>query len=131
MVGLSCCLPSPHLWIDESLITLCQRVRFQRRGTLFLIILVPMNGRIKCVMTVRDAVNDGLPRPCPSGLRIKSAMTDQGGWFVLGLFTLTLVLSHQGRGDIWLVCLVVCPALTSGLRIKSAMTGPAALWILP
>ena len=30
-------------------------------------------------------------------------------WVVLGLFTLTLVLSHQGRGDVWLVCLVVCP----------------------
>ena len=32
------------LWINESSITLCQRVRFQRRGTLFLIVLVPMNG---------------------------------------------------------------------------------------
>ena len=30
-----------HLWIDESPITLCQRVRFQRRRTLFLIVLVP------------------------------------------------------------------------------------------
>ena len=30
-------------------------------------------------------------------------------WVVLGLFTLTLVLSHQVRGDVWLVCLVVCP----------------------
>ena len=29
------------LWIDESLITLCQRVRLQRRRTSFFIILVP------------------------------------------------------------------------------------------
>ena len=41
----------PHLWIDESLITLCQRVRLQRRRTLFFIILVPMNGRTKSAMT--------------------------------------------------------------------------------
>ena len=41
------CLPThtPPLWIDESLITLCQRVRLQRRRTLFFIILVPVNGR--------------------------------------------------------------------------------------
>ena len=24
--------PAPHLWIDESPITLCQRVRLQRKG---------------------------------------------------------------------------------------------------
>ena len=39
------------LWIDESLVTLFQRVRLQRRRTLFFIILVPMNGRIKSAMT--------------------------------------------------------------------------------
>ena len=36
--------PTLHLWIDESLIMLCQRVRFQRGRTSFFIILVPMNG---------------------------------------------------------------------------------------
>ena len=32
------------LWFDESLITLCQRARLQRRRTSFFIILVLMNG---------------------------------------------------------------------------------------
>ena len=32
------------LWIDESPITLAQRVRFQRGRTSFFIVLVPMNG---------------------------------------------------------------------------------------
>ena len=41
------------LWIDESLITLCQRVRLQRRRTSFFIILVPMNGRVKFAMIGR------------------------------------------------------------------------------
>ena len=42
------------------------------------------------------------------------------------VFTLTLALSHQGRGDsVGCVVLVVAPCpFTSGLRIKSAMTGP-------
>ena len=31
-VGLDLFSPSPALWIDESPITLCQRVRFQRKG---------------------------------------------------------------------------------------------------
>ena len=33
--------PVLPLWIDESLITLCQRVRLQRGRTSFFIILVP------------------------------------------------------------------------------------------
>ena len=49
-VGLVVC-PAPHLWIDESLITLCQRVRLQRGRTSFFIVLVPMNGRVKSAMT--------------------------------------------------------------------------------
>ena len=41
-VVLSCCCPAhPALRIDESLITLCQRVRLQRGKTSFFIILVP------------------------------------------------------------------------------------------
>ena len=42
----------PPLWIDESLITLCQRVRFQRRRTMFFIGTRTMNGRVKSAMTV-------------------------------------------------------------------------------
>ena len=45
--------PALPLWIDESLITLCQRVRLQRGRTSFFIILVPMNGRVKPAMTRR------------------------------------------------------------------------------
>ena len=39
------------------------------------------------------------------------------------IFTLTLALSHQGRGDlVGCVGLLYAPPFTSGLRIKSAMT---------
>ena len=56
-VGLFTRVALPPLWIDESPITLCQRVRLQRRRTLFFIILVSINGRIKSAMTVcRDSL---------------------------------------------------------------------------
>ena len=45
----------PPLWIDESPIMLCQRVRFQRKGVKRLIVLVPVNRRIKSAMTVMMA----------------------------------------------------------------------------
>ena len=67
-VWLVCLVVCPALWIDESLITLCQRVRFQRRGTLFLIILVPMNGRVKSAMTWRCVAWD-VPHPVDTALK--------------------------------------------------------------
>ena len=75
--------------------------------------------------------------PCTSGLRIKSAMTccrarpaPPCGYclkasmtdlaVVLSCFTLTLVLSHQGRWGIWLVVLLLprtpCRPVVSRLR---------------
>ena len=58
-VVLACVAPPPHLWIDESPITLCQRVRLQRGRTSFFIVLVPMNGRIKSAMTWRSCPRRG------------------------------------------------------------------------
>ena len=58
---------APPFWIDESPITLCQRVRLQRGRTSFFIVLVPMNGRIKSAMThAGDGVSSVRILPCAS-----------------------------------------------------------------
>ena len=83
----------------------------------------PSGLRIKSAMTVRCA---GLGRCVASfcGYCLKASMT--GLAVGLACFTLTLVLSHQGRGDSggWFgLVSSASHAAPSGLRIKSAMTG--------
>ena len=72
MVGLD--LLRPHhpaaLWIDESPITLCQRVRLQRKGVNAL--SFSSRKRPACAgMTVRDAANEGPAQPCPVVSRLR------------------------------------------------------------
>ena len=62
---------APPFWIDESLITLCERERFQRGRTSFFIVLVPMNGRIKSATSLRHGrIQQVLGVACPATLWI-------------------------------------------------------------
>ena len=74
---------SSALWIDESLITLCQRVRLQRGRTSFFIILVPMNGRIKSAMTVRGGYGLVVDLTCSPSPLIPLPSRERGNAVVL------------------------------------------------
>ena len=121
--GLVVCLfPAPHLWIDESPITLCQRARLQRGRTSFFIVLVPMNGRIKSATSLRHGrIQQVLSVACPCH-PVDSRLRGNDG--LSCYHPHPSPLPSRERGYCWLVLSAHSRPLASGLRTKSAMTGP-------